>query len=45
MITARDILAITYTNAAPQGDTFEEAMDYICARSSKQPWRAAYEPP
>lgn len=29
MITARDILAITYTNAAPQGDTFEEAMDYI----------------
>lgn len=29
MITARDTLAITYTNAAPQGDTFEETMDYI----------------
>lgn len=29
MITARDALAITYTNAAPQGDTFEETMDYI----------------
>lgn len=29
MITARDTLAITYTNVAPQGDTFEETMDYI----------------
>lgn len=29
MITARDALAITYTTPPPQGDTFEETMDYI----------------